>query len=118
MSDKMMGLIASRFRTLGEPLRLRLLQQLETGEKTVGELVEAVDGNQPNVSKHLSILFDAGLVSRRREGNSVLYGIGDPMVFKLCALVCRRETRRSEEVYTALRGAGKGRGVEGGKVRR
>lgn len=109
MSDKMMALVASRFRTLGEPLRLRILQQLETGEKTVGELVEAVEGNQPNVSKHLSILHEAGLVSRRREGNSVLYGIGDPMVFKLCELVCRREAKRSEEEYAALRGGGRGR---------
>ena len=109
MSDKMMELVASRFRTLGEPLRLRILQQLEHGEMTVGELVEAVDGNQPNISKHLSMLHDAGLVGRRREGNSILYGICDPMVFKLCELVCRREAKRSEEEHAALVGSVRGR---------
>jgi DNA-binding transcriptional ArsR family regulator len=104
MSDKMLALVASRFKTLGEPLRLRILQQLESGERTVTALVEAVGGNQPNVSKHLSILHEAGLVSRRREGTSVLYGIGDPMVFKLCELVCRRETKRGAREYAALVG--------------
>ena len=94
MSDKMMELIARRFRTLGEPCRLRLIQQLEKGERSVGELVEALDGNQSNVSKHLQVLYDAGLVSRRREGTSVLYVIGDPMVLKLCELVCRSEVEK------------------------
>ena len=59
MSDKMLDLVARRFRTLGEPYRLRILQELEVGEKSVGELVAALDGNQPNVSKHLQILSDA-----------------------------------------------------------
>jgi len=102
MSDKMMDLVARRFRTLGEPFRLRLLEQLQQGEKSVGELAEALDGNQPNVSKHLGILHDAGLVSRRREGNSIVYAISDPMVFRLCDLVCRSESERSRREFEAL----------------
>ncbi len=98
----MMALIARRFRALGEPYRLRLLQELETGEKTVGELVAALDGNQSNVSKHLQILNDNGLVGRRRIGTSVLYSISDPMIFKLCELVCRAETHRSQREFAAL----------------
>ncbi|MDE1178745.1 MAG: metalloregulator ArsR/SmtB family transcription factor [Edaphobacter sp.] len=104
MSDKMMELVARRFRTLGEPLRLRILQQLEAGEKTVGELVDALDAGQPNISKHLGILYDAGLVGRRREGNAMIYGINDPMVFRLCDLVCRSETKRSKAAFEALNG--------------
>lgn len=91
MGDKMMELVARRFRTLGEPYRLRLLQMLESGEMSVGDLVSGLDGNQSNVSKHLQILHEAGLVGRRREGTTVLYSISDPMVFKLCDLVCRSE---------------------------
>lgn len=102
MSDKMLELVARRFRTLGEPFRLRLLQQLETGEMTVNELVNALDANQPNVSKHLQILHDAGLVSRRREGTSILYVIADPMVFRLCDLVCRSESKKSRLEFEAL----------------
>ena len=104
MSDKMLDLVARRFRTLGEPYRLRILQELERGERSVGELVDALDGNQPNISKHLQILHEAGLVGRRREGTSVLYAISDPMVHKLCALVCRHEAEKSRREFEGLRG--------------
>ncbi len=100
----MLDLVARRFRTLGEPYRLRLLQELEAGEKSVGELVAALEGNQPNISKHLQVLFDAGLIGRRREGTSIFYGIGDPMVFKLCALVCSSEAEKSRRDYEELAG--------------
>ena len=102
MSDKMLDLVARRFRTLGEPYRLRILQQLEGGERTVGELVSLLDGNQSNVSKHLQILFDAGLVSRRRDGTSILYAIGEPMVFQLCELVCRTAAERTRQELAEL----------------
>lgn len=85
----MTGLVARRFRMLGEPQRLRILQVLEPGERTVGQIVEALQGNQPNISKHLQALNDAGLVARRREGTSIFYSISDPVVFQLCELVCR-----------------------------
>ncbi len=96
-SERMIAVIARRFRLLGEPFRLRLLQTLEQGELTVGELVEQLEGNQPNVSKHLQMLHDAGFVSRRREGNSVYYNIADPMVMQLCDLVCRNAEQRARE---------------------
>ncbi len=109
MTDKMIELIAKRFRMLGEPFRLRLLQQLQTGEKTVNDLVAALDGNQPNVSKHLALLYDSGLVGRRREGTSVLYSISDPMVFKLCDLVCRNAAEKSKREFEELNGSLTGR---------
>lgn len=105
MGEVALDLLASRFRALSEPLRLRILQELEARELSVGELVEVVQAGQPNVSRHLAILHHAGLVSRRREGTSVFYGIGDPIVFKLCALVCRREEKRNEQAQAALRRA-------------
>lgn len=104
MSDKMCDLVARRFRTLGEPYRLRILQALEAGERSVGELVEELEGNQPNVSRHLQILTDAGLIGRRREGTSIFYAISDPMVFKLCALVCSSEAEKSRREFKELAG--------------
>ncbi|MFP5210954.1 MAG: ArsR/SmtB family transcription factor [Acidobacteriota bacterium] len=98
----MIALVARRFRMLGEPFRLRLLQVLETEERTVGDLVIALDGNQPNVSKHLQLLHDAGIVSRRREGTSIYYGIADPMIFKLCDLVCRSAAEKAREDFDDL----------------
>lgn len=102
MNDKMMDLVARRFRTLGEPYRLRMLQALESGEMSVGDMVAALEGNQPNISKHLQILHEIGLVGRRREGTTIFYSISDPMVFKLCQLVCRSEAERSKREFEAL----------------
>ncbi len=103
MNEAMLDRVAKQFRTLGEPFRLRILQSLESGEKSVSDLVHELDGNQPNVSKHLQILFDAELVSRRREGTTILYAIGYPMVFKLCELVCHNEVSRSRRDFEALK---------------
>jgi DNA-binding transcriptional ArsR family regulator len=88
LSVEAVDLVAARFRTLGEPIRIRVLQSLQEGERNVTELVAAVGSTQPNVSKHLRILQDAGLVSRRQEGNNVYYAIADPSVFALCDAVC------------------------------
>ena len=104
MTGKMLDLVARRFRTLGEPCRLRILQELGAGEKSVGELVSTLDGNQPHVSMHLQILSEAGLIGRRREGTSIFYAISDPMVFKLCALVCSSEAKKSRRGFEELAG--------------
>lgn len=81
--------VARRFRALGEPQRLRILQVLEAGPKTVNEVVDAIGISQPSISRHLQALFDAHLVSRRRSGTSTVYFICDPLVFKLCDVMCR-----------------------------
>lgn len=103
-SDKMLALIARRFRMLSEPYRLRLLQLLQSGEKTVTDLVQALDGNQPNVSKHLQLMHHAGLLSRRREGTSIYYGIADPMVLTLCDIVCLSAAEKAREDFHELGG--------------
>ena len=88
LSTDAIELVAARFRTLGEPIRIQLLQALQRGERNVSDLVAAVGSTQSNVSKHLRILQDAGLVGRRQNGNSVYYSIADPTVFALCDAVC------------------------------
>lgn len=103
LTDRMLEIVARRFRVLGEPQRLRILQALEAGEKTVNEIVEAVQGNQSNISRHLQALFDAGLVGRRREGNFIFYSITDPVVFKLCDIVCRSASERLQQQVDELR---------------
>ena len=88
MAPEVLDHVAARFKVLSEPLRLRILQELETGKLSVGELADAVGSTQPNVSKHLKILQDEGLIARRKEGNAVYYSIADPSVFELCDVVC------------------------------
>jgi ArsR family transcriptional regulator len=88
MSDKTLEMVAERFRVLGDPVRLALLQALANGEQTVQELTTAAGTSQANTSKHLGILLRAGLVARRKEGLFVYYRAADPEVFRLCDLVC------------------------------
>lgn len=86
--DPLLDLIAARFRLLGEPLRLKLLAALSSGERSVGELVALTGANQPNVSKHLSTLSQGGLVNRRKAGTTIYYALADPSVLALCDTVC------------------------------
>ena len=107
LSDQMVELVARRFRMLGEPIRLRMLQVLEQGERTVGEIVTTLNATQSNVSKHLQALNDAGLLNRRREGNSIYYSIADPVVMKLCELVCRGAEVHARTTLAELTGKSK-----------
>ena len=96
-------MVAARFRAMGEPLRLRMLQQLESDELSVSTLADSVESTQPNVSKHLKILQDAGLVKRRQQGTTVYYSIADEMVFELCEMICARLHDRLEAQVDALK---------------
>jgi ArsR family transcriptional regulator len=89
LAPELAALVARRFAALGEPTRLRLLNLMhERGETSVGELVAATGGTQPNVSKHLGLLLREGMVSRRREGSRAIYAIADPTLMQLCDDVC------------------------------
>ena len=88
MTPEALELVAARFKVMAEPLRLRILQELEGGEMSVGDITEAVESTQPNVSKHLKMLQEAGLLGRRQEGNMVDYSIADASVFEICDVVC------------------------------
>jgi DNA-binding transcriptional ArsR family regulator len=104
LPEPVVELVAQRFRLLGEPMRIRLLDRLRAGEASVQELCEATGASQQNVSKHLGLLHGAGVVMRRKDGNRVLYAIADPSVFDLCEHVCGALHRQLEEL-TGLVGA-------------
>ncbi len=90
LTDEQIELVAERFRALGEPARLRIMNALRKGEQTVGGLVDATDMGTANVSKHLQILYGAGFVTRRKEGLCVYYGLAGDEVFDLCDIMCGR----------------------------
>jgi DNA-binding transcriptional ArsR family regulator len=81
-------LIAERFRVLGEPMRIRLLDALREEPASVQRLQEVTGASQQNVSKHLGVLLRSGLVSKRKEGNFSLFSIADEGVFDMCEQVC------------------------------
>lgn len=100
--DPLVELIAARFRVLGEPLRLKLLAAISSGERSVGDLVTLTGANQPNVSKHLAALAQAGLVSRRKAGTTIYYTLADQSVLTLCDAVCSSVQQRFASQACAL----------------
>ncbi len=83
-----MQMVANQFKVLSDPMRLQILHTLQEGEKSVMQIVEKLETSQPNVSKHLKILQNAGILARKQEGNLVFYTISDESIFTLCDLVC------------------------------
>jgi DNA-binding transcriptional ArsR family regulator len=83
--------VAERFRVLGDATRLSIIRTLlDDGEQNVGQLVDRLGTSQANVSKHLRVLHDARIVSRRTEGTSAFYSVTDPTLMPVCAIVCDR----------------------------
>ncbi|HEY9620830.1 MAG TPA: metalloregulator ArsR/SmtB family transcription factor [Crinalium sp.] len=89
--------VAEYFSVLSEPMRLRILNVLRDGEKCVQDLVEATATSQANVSKHLKVMLQAGILTRRTEGTSAYYSVEDDLIFELCKLVCDRLASRIEQ---------------------
>ncbi len=89
--------VAEYFKVLSEVSRLQVLCCLKTGTKNVTEIIETTGLGQANVSKHLKVLGQAGMVIRRPQGINVYYQISDPMIFELCELVCDRLAIRLQE---------------------
>lgn len=104
LPDALVALIAQRFRCLAEPMRIKLLDRLRDGEATVGELQEALGASQQNVSKHLGVLLNAGMVARTKRGTSAVYSVADEGVFELCEHVCGGLRRQLDELDLILQG--------------
>src|SRR5215831_11434475 len=88
LPEDLADLIARRFRALGDPLRVRMLDVLRDQELSVNALAEQLGASQQNVSKHLAVLVDSGMLARRKDGTHVYYRIADDGVFALCEQVC------------------------------
>lgn len=97
-------IVAARFRALSDASRLQILQNLFNGERSVQELCELTDMGQANVSKHLSVLADQGIVKKRRQGVFVYYSIGDSTIYELCEIVCNAVGKRYGQVMKEFAG--------------
>ncbi|NJO72628.1 MAG: winged helix-turn-helix transcriptional regulator [Leptolyngbyaceae cyanobacterium RM1_406_9] len=98
LSTAALAQVADYFKVLSELSRLQVLCALKSGSKNVSEVMEITGLGQANVSKHLKILAQAGIVLRHPKGVSAYYTIADPLIFDLCELVCSRlETRLQEQ---------------------
>jgi DNA-binding transcriptional ArsR family regulator len=104
LSDRARELMAARFRALGEPMRLKILERLFRSPASVGEILETVGGTQANVSKHLGVLRAGRLVGGRKDGNRTVYSISDPALERICAVVCEAVSREARAEAKAVTG--------------
>ena len=105
LPEPVIELVAQRFRVLGEPMRIRILEHLRDGEASVQDLTSALESSQQNISKHLRVLHDAGILTRRKSGTFAYYAVADPDVYALCETVCGGLQRHATELGTTLRAA-------------
>ncbi len=97
LTPELLEIIAERFKVLGEPVRLRILNALRLEEElSVSELIEKTELGQANLSKHLGLLYSSGYVERRKEGAYVYYSLANEDVFVLCDIMCGRLEAESE----------------------
>ena len=104
LPEPLVELISQRFRVIGEPMRIRLLDALRDGPMTINELTEALGASQQNVSKHVGVLAQAGILAREKDGTRVRCSIADESIFELCELVCGGLRQRLSELDQLLPG--------------
>ncbi|GAC1471543.1 MAG: metalloregulator ArsR/SmtB family transcription factor [Isosphaeraceae bacterium] len=95
--DEFLDLMTEKFRMLADSTRLAILRALMQGERNVSQVVDETGRNQANVSKHLKMLAEAGLVGRHKKGLQVFYKLTDPLVERLCRLVCETIVEEAQE---------------------
>jgi DNA-binding transcriptional ArsR family regulator len=88
--DPVFQAVASYFSVLSEPTRLRIMHSICETEKTVSQIVEEIGATQTNASRHLSLMFRAGVLTRRKEGNLVYYKVADLAMVEICRTVCNQ----------------------------
>ena len=86
--DRVFESVAELFSVLSTPIRLKIISVVCNGEKNVSELLSEIQTTQPNMSQHLSTLYRAGIVGRRREGTQIYYRLESERVATLCRVVC------------------------------
>lgn len=115
MPPEALAEVATYFQALAEPTRLQILNLLRQGERNVGDLAQATGFTSANVSRHLALLMQQGLVAREGRGTAVYYRIADESVYQLCDLVCgnlaRTYERRAEERKAFLNAAKPAKGA-------
>jgi len=106
LDESALSHVAAYFRALSEPNRLRILNTLRDGEKNVSQITQLTGCGQANISKHLALLFEAGLVLRETQGTATYYRIADQATFDLCDIVCGNVAKivaRQHDSTAALR---------------
>ncbi len=104
-SDDFFSKIAETYKALADPTRLKVLYSLKGGPKSVSELMEILKIKQANLSKHLSILRNSGILKAKREKNNVYYSLTDNKITSICDMICNyiKDKLKKEEKVLGMR---------------
>lgn len=102
MPDSLRRFKADIFQALAHPTRIAIIELLEDGELSAGELIERLGMEQANVSQHLAVLRTKQLVANRKAGNQVFYSVRDPLILKVLALMRRYFHKHLKEALEML----------------
>ena len=90
---------AEFFGVLSTPVRLRIIGALCGGEQNVSYLLGEIEVSQPNLSRHLSVMYHAGVVAKRRSGAHMFYRLADESVVQVCKAVCSQIALEAQEAH-------------------
>jgi ArsR family transcriptional regulator len=103
MPDSLRRFKADIFQALAHPTRIAIIELLQNGELSAGELMERLGMEQANVSQHLSVLRAKMIVANRKSGNQVFYSVRDPIITEVLALMRRYFQRHLKETQGLLK---------------
>ena len=83
MEERVLELKAEVLKVLAQPTRLKILELLRNGERCICEIVPAINGEQSNISKHISLMQKCHLITTRKDGVKVMVNVKDPGVFEI-----------------------------------
>jgi DNA-binding transcriptional ArsR family regulator len=96
-TQRVFEMAAELFGVLSTPIRLRILSSLCNGELSVSQLLDEVGTTQPNLSQHLSVLYQSGILAKRKEGAQVFYRVQSERAVTLCRSVCTQVAIEMDE---------------------
>jgi DNA-binding transcriptional ArsR family regulator len=105
MEERVLELKAEVLKALAQPTRLKILELLRHGEKCICEIVPAINGEQSNISRHISVMQKSNLVTTRKDGVKVMVKVKDPEIFKILdrvSVILRNQMNEQRELFSSL----------------
>jgi ArsR family transcriptional regulator len=105
MEDKVLELKAEVLKALAQPTRLKILELLRNGERCICEIVPAINGEQSNISRHISLMQRSHLVTTRKDGVRVMVNVKDPKIFEILdrvSAILKNQMKEQEKLLTRI----------------
>ena len=105
MNERILELKAEVLKTLAQPTRLKILELLRNGEKCICEIVPALNGEQSNISRHISLMQKSHLVTTRKDGVKVMVKVRDPKIFEILdrvGSILKNQMKEQEMLFSKM----------------